>query len=249
MPPSARIRWGLGGTRRKVDAGVGGRKVGDMTHRVLICVLMSLLPAVGGAEEAASPRRDEVPFGAVVAPAAMPDGATALYGWAGAPEVGAGFRQGLFGFELEARARFNWFQVSGVLEVVGRKQVWTRGPLEVAPTLGLGLVLNSGATGLDEDNFSGVLLRIAPGAVATYQLAEPLALLGQVDLPFDLGLSPTGARRFQALAGGGAEVYVGSDLTLSAVGQLGVETFKEEHGVSHTRLGWALRVGLGVRLF
>lgn len=220
-----------------------------MTHRVLIGVLAGLLPAVGAAAEGAAPRREELPFGAVVAPAALPDGATALYGYAGAPEVGAGFRQGIVGFELEARARFNWFQVSGVLEVVGRRQVWTRGPLAVAPSLGLGLVLNSGATGLDEDNFSGVLLRLSPGAVASYRLAEPLALVGQVDLPFDLGLSPTGARRFQALAGGGAEVYVGSDLTLSAVGQLGVETFKEQRGVADTRLGWALRVGLGVRLF
>lgn len=212
-------------------------------------VLAGLLPLVVQAQEGAAPRREEPAFGAVVAPAALPDGATALYGYAGAPEVGAGFRQGIVGFELEARARFNWFQVSGVLEVVGRRQVWTRGPLAVAPSLGLGLVLNSGATGLDEDNFSGVLLRLSPGVVASYALTETLAAVGQVDLPFDLGLSPTGARRFQALAGGGAEVYVGSDLTLSAVGQLGVETFKEQRGVANTRLGWALRVGLGVRLF
>jgi hypothetical protein len=220
-----------------------------MTHRVLGRVLAGLLPVVGEAAEGAAPRRDEEVFGAVVAPAALPDGATALYGYAGAPEVGAGFRQGIAGFELEACARFNWFQVSGVLEVVGRRQVWTRGPLAVAPTLGLGLVLNSGATGLDEANFSGVLLRLSPGVVASYTLTETLAVVGQVDLPFDLGLSPTGARRFQALGGGGAEVYVGSDLTLSAVGQLGVEAFQEQRGVADTRLGWALRVGLGVRLF
>lgn len=212
-------------------------------------VLAGLLPVVAEAQEGAAPRREEPAIGAVVAPAALPDGATALYGYAGAPEVGAGFRQGIVGFELEARARFNWFQVSGVLEVVGRRQVWTRGPLAVAPTLGLGLVLNSGATGLDEGNFSGVLLRLSPGVVASYAVTETLSVVGQVDLPFDLGLSPTGARRFQALGGGGAEVYVGSDLTLSAVGQLGVETFKEPRGVADTRLGWALRVGLGVRLF
>lgn len=212
-------------------------------------VLAGLLPVVAEAQEGAAPRREEPVIGAVVAPAALPDGATALYGYAGAPEVGAGFRQGIVGFEFEARARFNWFQVSGVLEVVGRRQVWTRGPLAVAPTLGLGLVLNSGATGLDEDNFSGVLLRLSPGVVASYAVTETLSVVGQVDLPFDLGLSPTGARRFQALGGGGAEVYVGNDLTLSAVGQLGVETFKEPRGVADTRLGWALRVGLGVRLF
>lgn len=221
-----------------------------MTHRILAWVLAgALLPAVGQAEEGAAPRRDEDTFGAVVAPAELPEGAMALYGYAGAPEVGVGFRQGLGGFELEARARFNWFQASGVLEVVGRKQVWTRGALALAPTLGLGLVLNSGARYLEDVNESGVLLRVSPGAVASYRLSETVAALGLVDLPFDVGLSPKGARRFQALGGGGAEVYVGSDLTLSAVGQLGVETFKRHQGNPDTGLGWAVRLGLGARLF
>lgn len=220
-----------------------------MTHRVLVLVVVGLLPVVGEAQEGAVLRGEEAPFGAVVAPATLPDGATALYGYMGAPEIGAGFRQGILGFELEARARFNWFQVAGVLEAVGRRQVWTRGALTLAPSLGLGLVLNAGATGLDEDNFSGVLLRLSPGAVASYQLTETVAAVGLLDLPFDIGLSPSGARRFQALAGGGAEVYVGSQLSLSAVGQLGVETFKDAEGPAHTRLGWGLRVGLGVRLF
>lgn len=221
-----------------------------MTQGVLAWVLAGvLLPAVGWAEEAA-PRREEGEFGAVVAPVALPEGATALYGYAGAPEVGGGFRQGLGGgFEFEARARFNWFQASGALEAVGRKQVWTRGALSLAPTLGLGLVLNSGATYLEDVNESGVLLRVAPGALATWRVAETVAVLGQVDLPFDIGLSPGGARRFQALGGGGAEVYVGSDLTLSAVGQLGVETYRRSLSHTETGLGWALRLGLGVRLF
>jgi hypothetical protein len=220
-----------------------------MTHRVQVLLLVGLLPVVGQAQEGAALPRAERESGAVVAPAALPGGSTALYGYAGAPEVGVGFRQGILGFELEARARFNWFQVSGALEVVGRRQVWERGPLALAPTLGLGLVLNSGATYLDEDNFSGVLLRLSPGLVASYGLTETVSAVGLVELPLDLGLSPTGDRRFQALAGGGAEVYVGSDLTLAALGQLGVESFKERGGASDTRLGWAVRAGLGVRLF
>jgi hypothetical protein len=222
-----------------------------MTHRVQVLLVLVglLLPGVGLTQEVGAPRREERVLGALVAPAALPEGATALYGYAGAPEVGAGFRQGIVGFELEARARFNWFQVAGVLEVAGRKQVWARGPLALAPTLGLGLVLNSGATYLEAGNDSGVLLRLAPGLVASYAVTETLSALGTVELPFDLGLSPTGARRFQALAGGGAEVYVGNDLTLAALGQLGVETFKAQGRATDTRLGWGVRVGLGVRLF
>ncbi len=51
------------------------------------------------------------------------------------------------------------------------------------------------------------------------------------------------------MAGGGAEVYLGEDLSLSAVGELGVEIFKELRGVTQTRLGYGVRLGLGVRLF
>ncbi|HZI10807.1 MAG TPA: hypothetical protein VE153_10495 [Myxococcus sp.] len=42
-------------------------------------------------------------LGAVVAPVTLPDGSTSLYGFMGAPELGVGFRQGISGFELEAR--------------------------------------------------------------------------------------------------------------------------------------------------
>ncbi|XXF80370.1 hypothetical protein P2318_11635 [Myxococcaceae bacterium GXIMD 01537] len=214
-----------------------------MMQRLRVCVLAVVLLTVGAA------RAEEDEMGAVVAPAAMPDGATSVYGYAGAPEVGAGFRQGIAGFEVEARARFNWFQVSGVLEVVGRREVWTQGPVSLAPTLGLGVVLNSGATYMEDDNTSGVLLRLSAGAVATCRVSETVSTLGLVELPFDLGLSPTGARRFQALAGGGAEAYVGGDLTVSAVGLLGVETFKAAERATDTSLGWAVRVGMGLRLF
>ncbi|RKH47233.1 hypothetical protein [Corallococcus sicarius] len=219
-----------------------------MTRLVLLLTFL-VVPAVSSAQEAGFSSSGEDPLGAVVAPVMLPPGGTALYGYTGAPEVGLGFRQGIGGFEMEARGRFDWFKLSASLEVLGRKEVLRRGALQLAPSLGLGLVLNSGATYMDEDNFSGVLVRILPGLVASYRLGDTVALLGLVDLPIDLGLSGDKQRRFQALGGLGVEVYLGSGLSLLAAGQMGLETFQEREGAGHTRLGFNARVGLGTRLF
>ncbi len=192
---------------------------------------------------------EEDPLGAVVAPATLPDGSTAVYGFIGAPELGVGFRQGISGFELEARGRLQWFQLSAALELAARRKVYEGGALSLAPSLGLGVVLNSGATYMDDDNFSGVLLRVTPGLVAGYRVADTVMLLGLLDFPVDIGLSKDQARRFQALGGGGVEVYLGSNLSVLAAGQVGLETFREQPGESQTRLGWSTRLGLGARLF
>lgn len=204
---------------------------------------------VTASDAARSQGGEQDPLGAVVAPATLPDGATAVYGFIGAPELGVGFRQGIAGFELEARGRLQWFQLSAALELAARRRVYERGALSLAPSLGVGVVLNSGATYMDDDNFSGVLLRVSPGLVAGYRVADTVSLLGLVDLPIDIGLSRDKARRFQALGGGGVEVYLGSNLSVLAAGQLGLETFRERVGQGETRLGWSTRLGLGARLF
>jgi hypothetical protein len=201
------------------------------------------------APEAARSGGEEDRLGAVVAPVVLPEGTTALYGFVGAPELGVGFRQGIAGFELEARGRLQWFQLSAALELAARFKVLERGPLALAPTLGVGVVLNSGATYMDDENFSGVLLRVTPGLVAGYRVADTVTLLGLVDLPVDIGLTREKARRFQALGGGGVEVYLGSNLSVLAAGQVGLETFRERVGAGETRLGWSTRLGLGARLF
>ncbi|MBZ4422413.1 hypothetical protein [Myxococcus sp. RHSTA-1-4] len=200
-------------------------------------------------EDTAAGGGEEDRLGAVVAPVTLPAGTTALYGYVGAPELGVGFRQGISGFELEARARLNWFQLSAALELGARFKVLERGALSLAPTLAVGVVLNSGSTYMDEENFSGVLLRVSPGLVAGYRVADTVTLLGLVDLPVDIGLSEDEARRFQALGGGGVEVYLGSNLSALAAGQVGIETFRERPGAGETRLGWSARLGLGARLF
>jgi len=219
-----------------------------MTRPVFLLALVFALPVPVAAQEAA-PAREEWSFGTVIAPAMLPEGASALYGYIGVPEMGGGFRQGLSGFELEARGRLDYFRLAGILEVGARRAVVTEGAATIAPTLSLGLVFNSGSAYLDADNFGGVLLRITPGLIVGWRVADTVMVLGLLDLPIDLGLSPTGARRFQALTGGGAEFYLGSGITLLTAGQLGVESFKAPDEPNQVRLGYQLRLGIGTRLF
>ncbi|RYZ33131.1 MAG: hypothetical protein EOO71_42665, partial [Myxococcaceae bacterium] len=142
-----------------------------MTRLVLLLTFL-IVPAVSSAQDSGLAFSSDDPLGSVVAPVMLPAGATALYGYTGAPEIGVGFRQGIGGFEMEARGRFDWFKLGASLEVLGRKEVLRRGALQLAPTLGVGLVLNSGATYMDDDNFSGVLVRILPGLIAGYRVAD-----------------------------------------------------------------------------
>lgn len=220
-----------------------------MTRPVLLLTLVFALPVPVAAQEAASSAREEFSFGTVLAPAALPDGASALYGYVGVPEMGAGYRQGISGFEIEGRARLDYLRLAGIFEAGARRAVLREGPAVFAPTLSLGLVLNSGSAYLDADNFGGVLLRITPGMVVSWKVGETVALVGLLDLPIDLGLSPTGARRFQALTGGGAEMYLGSGISALAAGKIGVESFKAPKEDAVTRLGYQVTLGIGVRLF
>src|SRR5687768_3210949 len=72
-------------------------------------------------------------FGAFAAPAALPPGSTAAYGFAGVPEIGAGFRQGLDGLELDTRLKFEWVSLALSLEALGKFPAWTSGPFQLAP--------------------------------------------------------------------------------------------------------------------
>jgi hypothetical protein len=188
-------------------------------------------------------------FGAVVSPAALPDGATALSAWMGVPEVGVAYRQGTGGWELGARGRFDYQRLAVTAEGVARRQLWTNGTLSVAPELSLGVTGNTGNRYFDEQNLQGWFLRVSPGVVASWRVAETVSVVGLVEVPYDLGLNPAGTWRVKPLAGGGAEIYLGEDISLSAVSELGVDVFKELRGVTQTRLGYGVRLGLGLRLF
>ncbi|KFE67194.1 hypothetical protein [Hyalangium minutum] len=219
-----------------------------MKRPVLLLALVFALP-VPVAAQGAAPAREEWSFGTVVAPAMLPEGASSVYGYIGVPEMGGGYRQGLSLFEIEARGRLDYFRLAGILEVGARKTVVSDGPTTIAPTLSLGLVFNSGSAYLDADNFGGTLVRITPGLIIGWRVADTVMLLGLLDLPVDLGLDPTGARRFQALTGGGAEFYLGSGISLLTAGQIGVESFKAPLKDNEVRLGYQVRLGIGTRLF
>lgn len=227
-----------------------------MTRLMLVWVLVPLVavaqetqPTQLEATETARLETKQESFGAVVAPAAMPDGATAVAGWVGVPEAGVTYRQGIVGWEVGVKARFDYLRLAVTGEAVARRRVWASGAWAVAPELGLGLTGDTGSQYFDEENFRGLFLRVSPGVVATWRVAETVAVVGLVEAPFDLGLNPTGTWRFKPMGGGGAEIYLGEDLSVLAVGELGVDAFKEPRGVPRTRLGYGVRLGLGVRLF
>ncbi|WP_232293595.1 hypothetical protein [Stigmatella aurantiaca] len=220
-----------------------------MTRPAFWIVLILALSAPVLAQERTSPRREKWSFGSVIAPVTMPEDVTSLYGYVGVPEMGAGFRQGLSGLELEAKAKLDYFRLAGIFEVGARREVLTRETAALAPTLSLGLVLNSGTSYLDEENFGGVLLRVSPGLVSGWRAGETVVLVGLVDAPVDIGVGPTGAWRIQTLVGGGPEIYLGQGVTLLVSGQIGLEHFKEERQDWNTRLGYQIKLGIGSRLF
>jgi len=213
----------------------------------LSLVLVTSASASTPREEDALSNKQEA-FGAVGAPPALPAGANALYGFLGVPEVGAGYRQGFGRYEIEARARFNYLQLSVAAEFLTRYAVPRTGPLELAPFLGLGIVGNSGSTYFDTVNFPYVGFRAVGGLVAGYRLTETLCLLGELDVPFDRPLFSGGAKLAPVL-GGGAELYLARDFSVLALGQLGVDVAKLPSGESVIRLGYAVRIGLGYRIF
>jgi hypothetical protein len=188
------------------------------------------------------------PTGAVLAPAALPAGALALYGLVGAPEVGAGYRQGFAALEFEAKALFNYLELSGLIDAGLRVPLIRRDKLLIAPIAGLGLKLNSGARFYNGANFASVSLRPRIGAVLSYAASETAAFIATLDLPWAISLGVAGHQVTPTLGIGG-EFYVGRNLSLLAMGQLGFDFFKEPLGVPQARVAWGVRLGIGWRLF
>jgi hypothetical protein len=205
----------------------------------MISTLLVLLLA--GAEE---PRL----MGGVVAPAALPSGTNALYGFVGAPEVGVGYRQG-FGFaEFEARAQFNVFHVSGVADVGARFGVFEREKLRLAPTLGLGIEFNAGAKYFDTANFAFIGLRPRVGLNASYAFTDTVSGIAQLEVPWSIALTVQGFE-VAPLLGAGAEIHLGGGFSLLVSAHVGMDAIKEPLGVTQVRAAWAARLGVGYRIF
>lgn len=213
-----------------------------------LCGAIAFLAAAAASAQEVLPDR-QASFGAGLAPAAMPSGASAAYGFVGAPEVGAGYRQGIGGIELEGRASFDYLMVAFAAEGLVKYSVYQEGRAEIAPVLGVGVVSNTGAVYADPDNFGYFAIRPRAGLVSSIWVAETVRAIVQLDVPWDITLHPQYGSRVRPLLGGGAEVYLGSDLSLFGLGQVGLDAIKQPFGLTQYRLGYQVKLGLGWRLF
>jgi hypothetical protein len=186
--------------------------------------------------------------GAVVAPAALPPGTLALYGLVGAPEVGAGYRQGIGGVELEAKALFNLFELSGLFEGGIKVPALRTERLTVAPGAAVGATLNSGSKYFDGGNFGHLGLRLRGSLNLSYAFSELLQGVAQLEMPLTIPLTVQGIS-FTTLLGAGAEFNVGGNVSVLGTAHLGVGVVKEPLGVPQTRAAWGIRLGVGYRLF
>lgn len=186
--------------------------------------------------------------GGVVAPAALPAGAMAIYAMLGAPELGGGFRQGFAALELEVRLMFNYLLASAVLEVGIKVPIYEKGIVQMAPTLALGFEANSGSLYYDRANFSYLAIRPRLGFVTALRFSDTVCGLVLFDLPWSIPLNVQGTHLVPT-AGAGAEVHLGGNMSGFVMAHLGLDAIKEPLGVTQIRAGWAIRLGLGFRLF
>ena len=200
------------------------------------------------AADPASPVETRV-TGGVMAPASLPAGTNALYGFVGAPEVGVGYRQGFGLVELEARGLFNLFEVSVIAEVGLKFGVYHHDKLRLAPGVSLGLELNSGARYIDPFNFGFVGLRPRLALNASYDFTETISGVAQLELPVSIAMTVAGLQ-VTPLVGAGAEFHLGGSLSLLVSAHLGFDATKGPVDFDpHYRVAWAGRLGIGYRLF
>ena len=186
--------------------------------------------------------------GGVVAPAAMPAGAMSLYAMLGAPELGGGFRQGFSMMELEVKLMFNYLLASGSLEIGLRFPVYEKGMIQMAPTVALGLEANSGSRYYDRANFAYVAVRPRVGFITSLRFTDTVAGIVLFDLPWSIALTSQGSHVVPTV-GAGAEVHLGGNMSGFVMANVGLDAIKEPLGVTQYRTGWAIRLGLGFRLF
>ncbi len=186
--------------------------------------------------------------GGVMAPAALPAGAMALYAMLGAPELGGGFRQGFSAFELEVRLMFNYLLASGVLEVGLKIPVYEKGIVQMAPTVSLGIEANSGSRYYDRANFGYVAVRPRVGFITSLRFTDTIAGLVLFDLPWSIAFTAQGSHVVPTV-GAGVEGHLGGNISGFVMANVGLDAIKEPLGVTQYRTGWAVRLGLGFRLF
>jgi hypothetical protein len=214
----------------------------------------ALICAFGGpwisAAQALTPAQKERLYGAVVAPATLPEGTASAYVYGGVPEAAVGYRQGVSTrIELEARFKLNYYLVSVAVEVLLKHTIASNDALALAPFLGVGFVHDTGSRWVTQTNFQYTGIRTLAGLIGTLRLGDVATAVGELDLPLDLSLRPTHGTRFAPLAGGGFELKLTSEVTTLLMGQIGFIYSKEPLGVPQWDLGYQVKFGLGFRLF
>ncbi len=194
-----------------------------------------------------APAMDRV-VGGAMAPAALSAGTVAFWGMLGAPDIGVGYRQGFSLLEFDAQARFNYLELSTLLDVGARVSIMRRDRLNFAVMAGLGLEFNSGSVYYDRANFASVALRPRVGAVASYLVSDTVQALLTVEAPWAISLNVNGVH-IDPKVGAGAEFHLGGRLSVLAMGEIGVDVLKAPLGATQVRPAWALRLGFGYRLF
>lgn len=194
--------------------------------------------------------------GGAFAPAALPAGSISFWGTLGAPEIAGGYRQGFSLLEFEATARFQYLELSGTVEAGVRLLAWRNERTLIAPTFSMGFKANSGIRAFDQYNFTAFALRPRVGLVTSISVSEvqlhefghELQVVALVDVPWAIALNVTGFQ-LTPTVGAGVEFMLNQRLSLVGVGQLGVDVIKEPLGVAVPRPAWAVRLGIGYRLF
>lgn len=213
-------------------------------------LLLALVLAGSGNElsvmSEAPPELPKPGMGAI-APAAMPAGAISAYVLLGAPDVQVGYRQGISLLELEAKASFNYLTAAFTLDVGARMAVFKKGPVTLAPALGLGLVLNSGARYFDARNVGYSGLRPRVGLYGSVAFSEVVSGVFQAELPWAFAFQ--GGYQATPTGGLGAEFQLNKELSGVVLGQLGVDVLKEPVGFAFARAAWGVRLGLGYRFW
>jgi len=189
-------------------------------------------------------------FGAVVAPATMPEGAASAYVYGGAPQVGVGYRQGVSStVEVEGRFKLNYYLVSVAVEVLLKHTIASDDTFALAPFIGIGFVHDTGSRWVTQENFKYTGIRALAGLIGTIRLGEVTTAVGELDLPLDLSLNPSHGVRFAPLTGGGLEFKLTPEITMLVLGQIGFNYSREPLGLAQWDFGYQVTLGLGFRLF
>lgn len=206
----------------------------------------SLLVVALGMSLSAAPSE---PFGAV-AVAPLERGALAMYATAGYPELRAGFRQGLRGYELGVEAGFDMTLARVYAAAMARTAALESGQLRISADAQAGAFAASGARHVEPQNEAGAGLRLMLGSTLTFKTDWPLALNAFAKAPLELPLGDTGTTRLSLVIGGGAEVALSPQYFVTVGGGFGPELRRRvSKGRTTASLAVEAMVGFGYRVF